>query len=232
MAWSIRKLRGSGFDPEGEDRRGRRTGGRGGRGDVAHVNERTPGPAHVATAAIVIGGVLILVMPQHGMSILRLVAVTVAAAACLHAFTVNAPPTWWKSPFDRGMRAGQRRQPEELDWIRAGLSGRRQQVVDGPPLPPGTLRLLQPLIRSALEQEGVDPDEADGGESAGALLSPLARGILVTQPLPRPTRAGTIGPDEWRTADAVQSVLDELARLDSGGCDPEPRTRTPDPLVK
>jgi hypothetical protein len=194
------------------------------------VNERTPGPVDVATAAVVIGGLLILAMPNHGMSIVRVVIVTVAAAACLHAFVLNAPPTWWNSPFDRKAKWSARAPVTgELDWIRAGLAGRRQRIENGPPLPPGALRLLQPLIRVALEREGVDPGGDTGAATAHELLSPLTRAVLECKILTRPSRLRTLPSDERMTAEIVHRILDELESHAGRPAGPRSQTTTSTP---
>jgi hypothetical protein len=182
------------------------------------VNVRALKPGHVAAAAVMIGGLLVVALPQHGPSIGRLVVVTIAAAAGLHALAVNTPEGsatgWLGSPFDRASRAG--RWPlgsDEIQRIRSKLSGRRQPIGNGPPLPPDALRLLQPLIRVALERAGLDPDDEAGLESVRARLSPLTWAVLTSDPMTPPDWYRTRRPDPRRVAEVAHRVLDELDDL-------------------
>jgi hypothetical protein len=185
------------------------------------MNEQVLRPAHIAAAAVVLGGIITAVLPQHAPSLLRLVIVTAAAAAALYALVVNAPPTWWRSPFDRRVPAPWRRRGSgEVGRIRLLLGSRRQRIPGAPPLPPETLRLLQSIIRSALEREGLDPDDAADVELARGTFSPLVVAILSAAPLERPPWHRTLRADERGTADVVHRVLDELDRRTI----PEPRT--------
>jgi hypothetical protein len=185
------------------------------------VNERNLRPASVAAAALVIGGVLLLAFPGHALGIVQLVLVTAAAATGLYALAVNVPPTGWMSPFKWmspfvGAVRMERVTPasQELASIRAKLSGRRLRASGGPALPPETLRLLKPLIRSTLD---LDPAGDVVPREAAVRLSPLTRAILACDV---PTDLGwlaTVRPDEHEVADAVHRVLDELDRLEPGG---------------
>ena len=168
------------------------------------MSEQTLRPESVATAAVVIGGALIAVLPQHAMSIVRLVILTAAAAAGLYALGVNAPATWWKSPFDR--RSRRARGPDEFESIRSGLSGWRRRIPDGPALPPDVVRMLRLLIAAAVEQ-------ADGrGRDAAAHvhLSPVTRSILASGSLVRPRWFRMVPPDGPAVAAAVDAVLDDI----------------------
>jgi hypothetical protein len=191
------------------------------------VNEQALRPAGIAAAAIAIGGVLVAVFPQHGPSTVRLVIVTVAAAAGLYAVALHAPPAWWMSPFDRSGHRGQRGVgSDEVDRIRSTLSGRRVHIENGPPLPPETLRLLQPAIRSSLEREGIDPDDSVSLESAAGQLSPLTRAVLVGEPSKHAGWFRTLRPDARQVAGIVHGVMDDLDRFIAGGSD---GGRTPKP---
>lgn len=177
------------------------------------MNDELLHPGNIAAATVVIGGTLIMVWPRHGLTIVGLMIVTLAAAAGLYALALNSPPAWWLSPFER--RAHRRsREAGEAEWIRATLSGRRQAIVHGPPIPPGTLRLLQPLIRGALVREGLDPDDRASIEAARASLAPATWALLRTEPLKHATRFRTLRPDPRAVARAVNDVLDDLDRLD------------------
>ncbi len=63
------------------------------------MSERALRPGNVAAAATLIGGVLAVALPQHGMSIVQLVIVTVAVSTVVYALAVNVPTTRWMSPF-------------------------------------------------------------------------------------------------------------------------------------
>jgi hypothetical protein len=190
------------------------------------VNERTLRPANIAAAAAVIGGVLVVLLPRHAMSIAQVVIVTIGAGAGLQALILNAPPTWWRSPFDRSVGSSGQTRPvfDETSWIRAVLSGRRQKIPNGPPLPPETLRVLQPLIRTALERQGIDPDDRRSRTAARTRLSATTLAILIAKPAKRATWLDTLRPDAHETARVVHDVLDELDRLDGRTAE---RTLTP-----
>lgn len=122
------------------------------------MNERTLRPGNVAAAAALLGGILLIALPQHAMSVVRLVIVTIAVGSALHVLAVHVPTTGWISPFKwmspfsrRVGHARRRRRVGELDVLRASLGGRRQPIEGGEPLPPGTLRTLQPMIALALD---------------------------------------------------------------------------------
>jgi len=106
---------------------------------------------------------------------------------------------------------------DEVDRIHSTLSGRRVPVENGPPLPPETLRLLQPVIRSTLEREGIDPTDEGSLESARVRLSPLTRAVLAGEPSKHPGWFRTLRPDARQVAGIVHSVLDDLDRFDAAG---------------
>jgi hypothetical protein len=171
-------------------------------------------PGHVAAAALLIGGMLVAVLPQHALSIARLVVVTMAAAAALHALALNAPPRWWRSPF-AGHRRNRRRAStaDDIDWIRSMLAAPRQRVRHGPSLPPETLGVLQPLIRSALERHGIDAADTRGRAAARTLLAPVSWAVLTGEPVKGGQWYRLLPPDERATARVVHGVLDDLERL-------------------
>lgn len=189
------------------------------------MNEGALRPGNVAAAAVLIGGVLATVLPQHAMSIVQLVIVTVAVSTGLYALAVHVPsagwisPFKWMSPFGRAAYPGRRRRrSDELRSIRLKLSGRRQPIENGPPMPPVTLRLLKPLIASALD---LDPSEEPPPPSARGRVSPLTWAVLTSQPLRRPRWFRTLRPNEREVTQTVHSVLDELDRLKAGASDPK-----------
>lgn len=163
----------------------------------------------MATAAVVIGGALIALLPQHGMSIIRLVVLTAAAAAGLYALGVNAPATWWRSPFDR--RPGRARRPDEIDWIRSELSGWRQRVPGGPALPPEVIRMLRPLIGAATEQAAAR--RAGPYRDEPVRVSPVTRAIMSSDAPRRPRWHRMLPPNGSAVAAAVETVLDDIDRL-------------------
>ncbi|HEX2167961.1 MAG TPA: hypothetical protein VHG09_12075 [Longimicrobiales bacterium] len=185
------------------------------------MNERTFRPANISAAAVAIGGVLIAVLPQHAMSITVLVIAAIAAAAGLYALAVNAPPAWWRSPFDAARAGGRRTEPDDIDRIRSRLSGRRQRIARDTALPPGTLRMLQPLIHVALEREGIETDDEAAIASARTLVSPLTWAVLTTEPMERPGWIRTMRPATRHTADVVHRVLNDLGRLADGRRTPQ-----------
>lgn len=197
------------------------------------MNERTLRPANVAAAVMAIGGALTLVFPGHVLSILQVVAVTVAAAAGLYVLAVHVPPSGWISPFrwmspfrlaTRPQRRGGR--SAELEAIRVRMSGRRQRIAGGPPLPPAVLRMLQPALRAALDldlREGVPPPQARDR------LSPAAWTVLTAEPLAGARWFRTLHSDPRAVAEAVHVILDELDRLSVSPGDPPP-TPASDPV--
>jgi hypothetical protein len=146
-----------------------------------------------------------------------LVIVTVAVAGGLHMLAVTAPPTWWMSPFDRAARPRVVKASGDVERMRDTLAGRRQRIRQGPPVPPGVLRALQPLIRSALERAGIDARDRDVVESFRGRLSPLTFSVLTSVPLRTTTWFRTVRPDARETAALVEHVLDELDLLSAGG---------------
>lgn len=184
------------------------------------MTERYLTLGNVGAAAAVFGGALLIVLPRFGMSVLQLVIVTVAVAAALRAFLSNIPPSGWLSPFKwmspfvaATPRARTRRTSDEVTAMRSKLSGWRQPIEGGPALPPDVVRLLQPLIRTAVE---LDP--ADGAQSltAGKGLSSATRAVLSTAPLRQPRWRQMLLPNERQVCEVVHCVLDDLERLGFG----------------
>lgn len=172
---------------------------------------------NVASGAVLVGGAIAIALPQHVVSIAQLVAGAVAAAAGLRVLAVHVPPTgWmhplkWASPFgDAGPAARKPAAGDELDRIRTALSRPRQRIAGAPALPPETLRLVTPLLRSALELDREGPvDRSRLPET----LSPTARAILLTDPRPHASRIFLARADERGVSETVLEVLDELERL-------------------
>lgn len=169
-------------------------------------------PGSVATAAVVIGGVLITVLPQHALSIVRLVILTAAAAAGLYALGVNAPATWWKSPFDRGPRRS--RGPDEFESIRSAMAGWRQRMPEGPALPADIVRMLRPLVAAAMEHAG--PRMGTSG-TLRVPVSPATRAIVASGSAGRSRWYRMVPPARREVAAAVDVVLDDIDAIVTTG---------------
>ena len=190
------------------------------------MNEQPFRPGSVAAAAILIGGGLIAAFPQHSMSIIRLVIVTIAAAAGLFALGVNAPATWWRSPFERGLPLKWKRSgAHELHWIRSEMAGWRQRIANGPPLPPEVVRRLQPLIAVEIERAGADPADEAIGEYTRQHLSPLTIAVFTADAGNSHHRFRFVPPNRGAVAAAVHAVLDDLERLARARSTPTSDTR-------
>jgi hypothetical protein len=197
------------------------------------MNEHALRPANVAAATALIGGIALVALPQHAMSVVRVVIVSVAVGSALWVLAVHVPPTGWISPFrwmspfamGRSPRPGRR--VGELDVLRSGLAARRQPIPDGPALPPAVVRALQPLIALALDLDlrlvrrpplapPLDPMDRHALSRARARVSPETWAVLCAAPLHRPGWLHTHRPDPPAVANAVHAVLDEIGRLTGG----------------
>lgn len=186
---------------------------------------RTP---NVAAAAVFLGGLAVVARPEHVLSIVQVVLVTIAAAAGLYALAVHVPPTGWMSPFKwmspflPDTRAGRR--TDDLRPLRSLMSGRRQPVEGAPPLPPGVIRVLQPLIRGALQS---DPTRTDLPRDAEYQVSELTWAVLKAEPLKRPPWYRSRWPNRREVAEVVHHVLGDVERLTHGSPAPHPDSRHP-----
>jgi hypothetical protein len=181
------------------------------------MNARNLRPANTAAAALVIGGVLVVMLPQHAPSILRVVIVTIAATTGLYALAVNSPPAWG-SPFQRGIRWRRgARGPGEVAWIRSRLWGWRRRVGRAPALPREVRDMLRPLVVTALQRQGVDPHDDAGRATARRLLSPLSWAVLTGESRGPLAWLQARPPNRRRVAGLVHRVLDDLDRLGAGG---------------
>ena len=185
------------------------------------MNERTLRIGNVAAAVVVIGGILLIARPQYALGIVQLVIASIAAAAALHALAASVPPTgWlspfkWMSPFNRAVRTEEGQEGwDEVASLRSKLSGRRQPMRHAPPMPPEIVRLLKPLIRQTLD---LDPNDETQLASARRHLSPLAWGLLTSEPPTGSPWFRALRPNEREVAEVVHRVLDELDRLAAGG---------------
>jgi hypothetical protein len=160
-------------------------------------------PSHIAAATLLIGGGLLVVLPHHAPSLIRLVAVSLAAAMALHALTWSSPPRWWRSPFVRARRGRPTaRAADELDWLHALLAGPRQRLPGAAPLPPEIISALRPLLHAAVQRHG---DTAP--------LSPQSRAVLDAAAHRQPPWYRLLPPDADAAARAVHVVLDDIEGL-------------------
>lgn len=184
------------------------------------MNPRYLHPLNVTSGALVLGGVLIFVVPGEVISTIQLVVVTAAAATGLHVLAASVPssgwisPFKWMSPFDPALHRRSRvRGSDEIASISSKLSGRRQRIGGGLAMPPETLRLLDPLIRGALD---LNPEDDPALHHGAGSLSQLTRTILNSDPLRDPPWYRTSRSNPQEVADDVLYVLDELDRITTG----------------
>jgi hypothetical protein len=191
------------------------------------MNEYALRPKNLAAAAVVVGGGLIVIFPQHALTVVQLVIVTIAASAGLYLLTANVPPSGWISPFkwlspfsEDAHTAKAEHRSGELDLIRAQFSGRRQRIEGGPPMPPSVLRQLRPLIAGALDLDSRDEKRVAAARSR---VSAQTFAILTSVPGDRPSWFRTVRPHPHEVIETVNSVLDELDRL-TGSTQRQPST--------
>lgn len=199
------------------------------------MNESGFRPRSVAAGAVIIGGLLLLLFPRFALSIVQVVVVTVAVVAGLHVLTVHVPPSGWMSPFkwlspfvwlppQRRRRTGL----GEIDLIASKISGWRRPIPSGPPMPSAVLRLLRPLIRTALDlgsPQGLAPgvplptppepdlEEDPSLKSPCQRLSPLTLAVLASDGPGGPRWYLPHPPHPRQVTEVVNHVLDELERL-------------------
>ncbi len=177
-------------------------------------------------APILFGGGAIVVFPQYALSIIQIVIVTMAVLAAVYALAVNVPPTGWMSPFklmspfgDSAKQNGRGKTPDQIRLIRSSFGGWRQPMRYGPPMPPGALRLLRPLIWEALD---LGPGDEWVLKLARARLSPLSWAVLESGFSRRPFWFFWSPPNQREVAEITQMVLDEVDRIASGTENPIP----------
>lgn len=188
------------------------------------MSESALRPGSIVAAAVMIGGLIVVLFPQHGVTVVQVVVVTAAAAVGLFALAVTVPEwsavRWLMSPFNRTGRAEpERRAPHELERIRWRLSRRRQRIRDGTPLPPEVLRLLQRLVRVALERKGLDPNREAHLETIRRRVTPLTWAVLSSEPMGWKHWYQTLWGNERQVAEVVHGVLDDLDHLTAGTTD-------------
>jgi hypothetical protein len=186
------------------------------------MNDPSIRPGNMVAATLMIGGILVVALPQHALSIAQIVIVASAVVTGLYALEVNVPATGWISPFkwmspfrrrDGDHRGKGDKALDELRWIRRKLSGWRQPIQHGPPLPPETLGLLRPLIRTAL-----DLSSEHNGDLASIRgeLTPGTWAILASEGARQPYWFQMIPPNEKEVAETVHRVLDEIQTISAG----------------
>ena len=188
------------------------------------MTERALAPGNVAAGALFVGGVVLVALPYHVLSILQVMVVAAAVSVGLYALARNVPqsgwlfPFKWLSPFSpdahrriRGHRTA------ALDELGTRMGDRRLPVENAPALPPVILRELRALIAGALD---VDPGDAAAVASARDRVSPLTHAILASAPVERTTWFRTLRPHRTQTAAVVHRVMDDLDRI--MGSEPQP----------
>ena len=163
----------------------------------------------VATSAVLIGGILLVVVPRGALGVIQLTILAAAMATALTAFLDSVPASGWLSPFRwlspfSGLTEERTERPDELALIHARLQGRRSRVKGASPLPPDVVRLLDPLIRDTLDL--LDAKDA-------AALSPTSAAVLNTRPPLKPPALLTLPPAPDDVSDVVMQVLDDLERV-------------------
>jgi hypothetical protein len=184
------------------------------------VNERALRPANVAAGGLTLAGILMIAIPQHVLGIVQVTIVAIAAAAGVYALAAHLPaggwisPFKWGSPFAQATHVARTDHPaHELDLIARRMSGVRYEL-DGvlPPLPPKTLRLLQRLVRSALDLDpDVEPDLGDRGRVT-SLTWAVLHAEVPTGPAWRRWRRARL-PNSHEVASVVHRLVDDLDRL-------------------
>jgi hypothetical protein len=196
------------------------------------VNEPTFRSGEVASAALLIGGVLVAVIPRHALGIAQLVVVTMAVVAGRHLLARSVPPTGWLSPFKwmspfgrRETRNGTGRSPDGFVTIQSKLYGWRHPFPPGLTLPPGVVSLLKPLVRDALDLE---PEDEVLSTPEPSSLSPLTQAILRCDPPRGLDRLRWLPPDSESVAQVVLRVLGDLYPGDAHSANRFP-SRGPNP---
>lgn len=171
-------------------------------------------PAAVASAGVVLAGIITLAAPRYALGALQLALATGAAAMALHVLARQVPPTGWMAPFTWmspfATPTGSERSAggqDDVVTLRKKITGRRQRIAGGPALPPDLVRLMKPLIGSALH---LDPDHPDALRRARERSSALLCSILAAEPARGLARLRTMRPDPVAVAGVLGAVLDEL----------------------
>jgi hypothetical protein len=194
---------------------------------VGEVVQRSAAP--LVAASVVVAGTAVAIVPQHTVSILRLLVVTVLlAVAATVGVAVLGPGGRLAgglhgsaSPFERpSRRTGGQPDPPGLGVIRSSL--REDSLPAGRPLSASAERRLGIVARSVLDRTGIDlrdPPQAAAVRAAvrpatWAVLAGLASSRPAADPHAPPTRHRRPRPaDVAAAAEVVHTVLDDLDRL-------------------
>jgi hypothetical protein len=180
--------------------------------------------APVAAGAVIAAGVATVVVPQHAVSIGRVllaalgaIALAGAGVAVLGRVDPAASAVPAASPFERATvrRRFHRDRPASLTRIRGEITQHTVRA-DVAPLSALPARRLRTVADTVLEREGLDLSDGPAGAAARERLTPAAVTALTADRSLRPVRGRPTHPR--RTASALEiaatihAVLDELER--------------------
>lgn len=185
---------------------------------MSQANEPFVRPGMLIGAALVVGGIVAAIAPQHALTIAQVVVVTAAVTAALHVLQVNV--TDLRGRRSRGsaldyavVRRTPRNAPADLQITRAHLE--RDRVAGGSvALPHGTALQLSRAVATELERQGFDLADPAQRAAARALVLPTTWTMLTEDPRRSSgdTRSYLPADGPW-VADVVHTVLDDLDRL-------------------
>lgn len=170
-----------------------------------------------AAAAVALAGGVILVVPQHAVSILRLFAGSVVVAAGALVLSAVAPYVA-ATPAETALDRTARRRVDTLDPH--GLRDARRDLGRGAApdgIPTEVWQRLRQLAELRVARAGLDPDvalavEPDAPDPARSRprLSAVTSALLASPPAASPTGRAA---DPTRVAAVVHRVLDDLDTL-------------------
>jgi hypothetical protein len=172
----------------------------------------------VAAAGLVVAGGLIVLLPQHTTTLLRLLLATIAVAMlALVVYASRLRADLFDSVFERDGRGGRLRS-YAVPGLPAIEGSLRELTVPahGTPLPPGTRRRLFSLATSVLDRDGLDLSDPAQLELARARVSPLTWTVIMDELRPGPPPKGRRRVSPAASAELVHAVLDDLHRIDTG----------------
>lgn len=184
--------------------------------------------ASVAIGAVVVAGAVVVVLPQHALSVARVLIATVAivalSAAGIKIFDSVDPaqpgPTGPRSPFVSAAahRRFDRDQPTSLSRVR-GEIGSGVVRADLAPLSSLSAQRLATVVATALEREGLDLADPSHAAAVRARLSPQALAAVTADRSMRGAAGRSPHPGRSASADeiaaTIHAVLDELDRPQS-----------------
>lgn len=183
-------------------------------------------PVNLIAAGVLIAGTLIILLPQHAVSVISVTVAGVAAAVSIHLLVTNTKGLregpWWRdmSPFTRARaRTNPRNVPRDLERVRSMLGRTRHRGSNHAPLPFEVERALSRTIRIALDRERLNPFDPAQSELVRRTLSPLTWSLLHEDQGSegQGRRQRMLQPDEKGVAEVVHQVLDDLDRLAAVG---------------